>query len=905
MKRPFSLIAVFLFITGSVFSGHGDTEPRHVILLHSYHQGYSWTDSVTRGALHQLKEGKTGSFSVELDIRYLNSRHRKSDEERNIMLGPLMGDFETRRYRAVITVDDEAARFMMRHRDLLDPEVPVIFGGTDRLDPSKLALRRGWTGFGNSRDLGKRIDLAMRLQPGLERFVVFGDTSEHTRSLMKQFRELEPEYRDRLEMRFLSSESFTSIRRMVRGLHPSRDALFRLGIEGFRNSSGNLVPEDVARERLARIAPCPVYSFWEESMGGDPPLVMGGYMESGEWLGIRLMDRTFQVLGGKAIEDMPVAMKRPARYVFDHRLLRKHNINEENLPAESILKNREPKLLEEYPVPVAVIILLLLVLTGFIVLLVAGRRRLRRSQKELENLAGRFQKLHEGLQGHILFSADSGGNLLYLSPSLTHVLGFSPGELYKKPGRILVSCPENTRALEDRQVRLRLTGQAVYQLNVKNRDGESRIIKVTEALRQGANSGVFETDGIAEDITEALMAEEVIREQETLYQSLFYQLNQGMLMVNREGEILVANNATCRLAGHGQGCQQMPGENVAALFDEETNRKIFDFMHGRCDTEDVFEGRMYLDDQENPLEIEVRCTPLTYRGDDAFLLVLADLSRRKAMDRLMLESEKMISVGGLAAGMAHEINNPLGIIMQSAENMERRLSPDLERNREVAKEVGLDMEGLARYMEKRNIRDYLTSIREAGSRAADIVRSLLSFSLKQGSEMDRVDLNDLVRESVELARRDYELKKKYGIQDMGIDLNLSPDIPRVECSRTEIEHVIISIVRNAVQVLHEKGIEEPAIEITTGQGDRSGGKVYIDIHDNGPGLDEKIRNRIFEPFFTTKKVGEGTGLGLSVAYFIVQKHHGGKLEVKSPPGGGTTFRVELSETIRGEGYQES
>ena len=167
------------------------------------------------------------------------------------------------------------------------------------------------------------------------------------------------------------------------------------------------------------------------------------------------------------------------------------------------------------------------------------------------------------------------------------------------------------------------------------------------------------------------------------------------------------------------------------------------------------------------------------------------------------------------------------------------------------------MEGLDRYLEKRNIREYIFSIREAGSRAADIVRSLLSFSLKQGSGMQKIDLNDLVAESVKLVRRDYELKKRYGIQDTAIDLRLADDLPRVECSRTEIEHVIISIVRNAVQALHDQGREDPSIRISTGRSDQSGEKVYIDIHDNGPGLDEKIQNRIFEPFFTTKKVGEG------------------------------------------------
>ena len=103
------------------------------------------------------------------------------------------------------------------------------------------------------------------------------------------------------------------------------------------------------------------------------------------------------------------------------------------------------------------------------------------------------------------------------------------------------------------------------------------MMKITEALRPGQSSEIFETDGIAEDVTEAIMAGEVIREQETLYRTLFYQLNQGMLLVNREGEILVANNAICRLTGKEEGCQNMLGENVLTFLTRRRTGKLWIF----------------------------------------------------------------------------------------------------------------------------------------------------------------------------------------------------------------------------------------------------------------------------------------------------------------------------------------
>lgn len=157
-----------------------------------------------------------------------------------------------------------------------------------------------------------------------------------------------------------------------------------------------------------------------------------------------------------------------------------------------------------------------------------------------------------------------------------------------------------------------------------------------------------------------------------------------------------------------------------------------------------------------------------------------------------------------------------------------------------------------------------------------------------------MDLPALIESSVALATHDPELKK-YGVDAIRIIRNIDPNLKRVICSPSEIEQVIFNLLKNATQAVGANrpgpaGPVLPCIKIRLTQGDRS---VKIEIEDNGPGMEKQVRDRIFEPFFTTKSIGAGTGLGLSVAYYIVTQNHNGTFAVKSEPGQGAAFIITL------------
>lgn len=280
-------------------------------------------------------------------------------------------------------------------------------------------------------------------------------------------------------------------------------------------------------------------------------------------------------------------------------------------------------------------------------------------------------------------------------------------------------------------------------------------------------------------------------------------------------------------------------------------------------------------------------------SESGFVILIDDVTMKSKLEDMMIQTEKMMSVGGLAAGMAHEINNPLGAILSGIQGTERRFSPTLKKNVEVADELGLSLELVHEYMDRRGISGYMHGISDAGLRAAKIVRNMLEFSRKSESVRSCLEVRYVVEKSLDLASNDYDLKKKHDFKTIEVIKDYEEGLPCVNITETEVEQVLLNIMKNAAQALSEKEFpvgEKPFIRLKTR---RENNYIRIEIEDNGPGMSEDARRRVFEPFYTTKPVGVGTGLGLSVSYFIITRNHNGEFLVESEEGKGTKFIIRL------------
>ncbi len=270
-----------------------------------------------------------------------------------------------------------------------------------------------------------------------------------------------------------------------------------------------------------------------------------------------------------------------------------------------------------------------------------------------------------------------------------------------------------------------------------------------------------------------------------------------------------------------------------------------------------------------------------------------DITEEVRVEQTLIQSEKLLSVGGLAAGMAHEINSPLFVAIQNALFIQEKLDPEAMENRVAAARIGTSLSQVLAYLEEQEIPEMIESIREAGSRASKIVRNMLGFVRVSDGHHAPCDITDLLDTTIGLLRNDYDPRTKYSFREIGISKEYANESREAVCDSGKMQQVFLNILKNAGQAMCQAGTPTPEIAIRVYRGPKC---LRIEIEDNGPGVPDEISRRIFEPFFTTKPRGEGTGLGLSISYSIVVKEHGGRMYVEPGARGGSKFVIELPET---------
>jgi PAS domain S-box-containing protein len=523
--------------------------------------------------------------------------------------------------------------------------------------------------------------------------------------------------------------------------------------------------------------------------------------------------------------------------------------------------------------------------TGRLVMLrdITDRKNAEVALKESERI---HRIILEASPNPIVFYNET-GEVTYLNPAFTRVFGWHLDELL---GKRIDFVPKES--LEETREAFRKTSEhpeGNYDFITR------RITKAGDILDVSINSALYRSkDGSRKsmvvnftDITGIKKTEHELRHTRNYIRSIINSMPSVLIGLTAEGFVTQWNTEAERLTGISY--HEAKGKFLGKVFPQLSGH--ISGVGQTLETQAVRkETRIGLSTGGKTILADITIYPILPDKAQGVVLRVDDITDRVRIEEMMIQSEKMLSVGGLAAGMAHEINNPLAGILQNIQVIRNRLEKNLPANIKAASECGISLESIRAYMEKRSIFPMMDLVKASGYRAAQIVENMLTFSRKSDHRKFTYYLHEIMETTLELIENDYSLKRDYDFRSIEIIRQYQEEVPPASCEKIQIQQVFLNILKNGAEAMAGAGISSPRFVIRCFRKDSH---VALEIEDNGPGIAEDIQKRIFEPFFTTKEVGLGTGLGLSVSYFIITENHAGILAVDSTPGRGTVFTIKL------------
>ncbi|GAB1411002.1 hypothetical protein MASR1M90_21560 [Desulfovibrionales bacterium] len=526
-----------------------------------------------------------------------------------------------------------------------------------------------------------------------------------------------------------------------------------------------------------------------------------------------------------------------------------------------------------------------------VALMLANERR-RQAEEQLRDAHALLQRnLHftEALLDAMpipVFYKDN--NLRYLGCNriFSEIMGYSSEDIRGKTATEVWPQIPPAHEEADRYL-LAQGGHRSFESTLRDKEKKQRAVIVAKQVFNDANKVSAGIIGSFLDITElkqSLLDNEHLR---AILSNIINSMPSMLIGVDRDACITHWNLRAAQVTGVPQ--HEALGRQLSALVPwlEPEIPKILHSMHSK---QPFFDSKLSRNVHGETVYENVTMYPLVTNDVDGAVIRIDNVTENVRMEEVLQQSEKMLSLGGLAAGMAHEINNPLASVMGNIQVLETRLGKPIAHNIQAAHTAGTTFEQIKRYMELRGVPHILHTVRESSAQAAEIVRNMLSFSRKSSARHEPVDIVLLLEKTLTLTSAEYGLKKISIIKDF------APNLPKVMGRPGTLQQVFVNLLRNSAEAMREKTYaphERPCITLRAYRYDQW---VRVEVEDNGPGMDEATRKRIFEPFFTTKAPGKGTGLGLSVSYFIITEEHQGRMDILSAPGEWSCFVLDLPLT---------
>jgi PAS domain S-box-containing protein len=892
-------------VPGLAAEGHD----ARVLLINSYHPGYSWSDGVEEGLRQRLADsGK----NIELSVEYLDSRRFSAGAQFAPLAQAMALKYSTYRPDLVVVSDNAAFDFAVRQRGRAFPDVPIVFCGYNNFRPE---VRRGLaniTGVNEEIDIAATVEMALKVHPQTRTLAFVLSTGEASSARIATIAEqtVLPKYRERFELIVLKDASLAEVRESLARL-PRETVLFLSGQVRDQGEGRALTPAENGR-LITAASPFPAYTFWDFHLGTG---VVGGHILTGPDQGRAAADLALRILAGEAADSIPVVMTSPTSDIFDYPALQRFGIDPAALPAGAVILNQPVSAWRTYRWQIAGTASLLVLETLLILVLV---RIMRERRRALDALAGERAHLEQRVVERTADLArsearlranldntpnvavhwyDDSGRLLYCNPAAEKLFGWHAADVV---GREIGSIAGALRLAEEFQAgvtRIRISGQAdgPRETEFGTHDGGRgwALTTLFAIPMEGNHIGYVRTDV---DISERRHIEEALRlskqelaAKERMLRAIHDTAHVAIFVVDAQGVISHANQYMATL--FNRPVAQLCGSEYVSLIhpnEREIGRaRMLQLMASAIQYVDL--DRLYWRADGSQFWGHLNGSRLTDEEGRMIGLigVIADIDERKRaqeeldrhrehLETLVTERTAALSVAKDAAeaasrakstflaNMSHELRTPMNAIM--------------------------GMTSLAlRHAEDPKLRDQLQKIEQASQHLLAVINDILDISK---IEAERLVLEEVVFHLGEVLENLHSLiGHRAAEKGLRLEFELSPELAALALRGDPLRlgQILLNLAGNAVKFTERGGVTVRARPVAD---DAAELLLRIEVSDTGIGIAPADQARLFTAFeqadgSMTRKYG-GTGLGLAISKRLVQLM-GGEIGVESAVGLGSTF----------------
>ncbi len=833
-----------------------------VLVLHSYHPGFLWSDEITRG-IRSVFDGT----DVQVHVQYMDTKHLRPSKEHLDLIEKLLSlKAQKYDYDVVLTCDNNAFQFMKKRGRRIFGDVPHVFCGVNYLNRADLRGLINATGVNEEADIEGNLSLISQLHPGSRRVLVIIDGTPTGKQIRREVERIKSEdlFPD-LKLDVLTDVSTEQLKTRLAALSPPDVVLLTVF---FRDNQNNYLTYDAQAKMVSRHAAVPVYGCWSFSLGFG---ILGGDLAMGFDQGETAAKKAMRILEGTSVAEVPVMYRTPTRPTFDFEKMQEFGISMSQLPPTAEVVGRPTSFYEKYKGlvwQVAGVIVFLVgalgVVAVFYVRARAAEADARRSEKDLHTT------LHSIGDGVI--ATDIDGQVSRMNEVAENLTGWPVGEARgEELSDVFQIVDAQTGAEVENPVdQVLQNGETVGLANhtqLNSRDGAQYQIADSAAPIRDAENELRGVVLVFRDITDQYHLRNELEQQRRRLELVIEAANLGTWdwdvasgrvdfnanwaeMLGYEVDELEPGYETWEGLVHPDDLDAVRDELEAHLVGET------DFYEAEFRMQHKSGSWVWVLDRGKVIERDEKGDPIRMCGTHQ------DITARKRYEDERRKMQKLDGLGKVAGGIAHDFNNLLTGVFGNVELAQKKLTEDHEAFH------------------------YLTRAHRAMEEARNLTNQLLTFAKGGDPILETVDIGEHLKETIEFNLSGSEVRPRF---------DLPEDLWPVHVDRGQIDQVLANLTINAREAMPTGGTLSVRAENVgevggTGMAGARGKFVKIEIVDEGIGIPEKFEDKIFDPYFSTKQTG--SGLGLSVVHSVIDQHDG-HITIDSKPGEGTKCTIYL------------